>query len=145
MSHHFLGLTNYYRRFIPLLTNITKPLNKLLCKDTKLHCSTQCQSAFDHLKDALCKKPILQYPNVHKPYTLFTDSSSFVYSSILTQAVDGHHDLRPIAYTSGSFSDSQKRWSATEKEAFAVYQSVLKFDLYFREAQCILCCNHKPL
>ena len=39
----------------------------------------------------------------------------------------------------------QQRWSATEKEAFAVYPSVQKFDLYLREAQCILHCNHKPL
>ena len=39
----------------------------------------------------------------------------------------------------------QQRWSATEKEAFAVYQSVLKFDLYLRGTECILCCDHKVL
>ena len=39
----------------------------------------------------------------------------------------------------------QQRWSATEKEAFAVYQSVLKFDLYLTRAELILCCDHKPL
>ena len=77
----------------------------------------------------LCKKPILQYPNIHKPYTLFTDGSNYAYSSVLTQAADVHDDLRPIAYTSGSFSKTQQRWSAKEKEAYAVHQSVLKFDL----------------
>ena len=39
----------------------------------------------------------------------------------------------------------QQRWSATEKEAFVVYQSVLKFDLYLREAHYIPCCDHKLL
>ena len=60
---------------------------------------------------------------------MFTDASNYAYSVILTQAVDGPDDLRPIAYTSGSVSDMQQKWSATEREAFAVYQSVLKFDL----------------
>ena len=57
-------------------------------------------------------------------------SSSYAYSVVLTQAVDGPDDLRPIPYTSGSFPDIQQRWCATEKEAFAIYQSFLKFDLY---------------
>ena len=57
---------------------------------------------------------------------------------VLTQAVDGPDDLRTTVYTSGSFSDMQQRWSATEKEALAVYQSVLKFDLFLRGAECIL-------
>ena len=54
-------------------------------------------------------------------------------------------DLRPIAYTSESFPDMQQRLSATEKESFALCQSVLKFDLYLRGAQGILCCDHKSL
>ena len=43
------------------------------------------------------------------------------------------------------FSDMQQRWFAAGKESFAVYQSVLKFDLYLRVIEYILCCNHKPL
>ena len=39
----------------------------------------------------------------------------------------------------------QQRCSTTEKEAFAVYQSVLKFRLVSKRAECTLCCNHKPL
>ena len=46
------------------------------------------------------------------------------------QAVDSLDYLRPVAFTSGSFSEMQQRWSATEKEAYALYQSILKFDLY---------------
>ena len=39
----------------------------------------------------------------------------------------------------------QQRWSSMGKEAFADDQSILKFDVYLRGAQCILHCNHKPL
>ena len=48
--HHFLGLTGYYRKFIPLFTNVTKPLNKLLKKNTKFQWLPHCQTAFKHLK-----------------------------------------------------------------------------------------------
>ena len=88
-------------------------------------------------------KPILQYPNTQKPYILFSDTSHYAYSGVLIQAVDCPDDLRPIVYTSGPSSNMQQRWSATEKEAFAGYQSVRKFDLYFIEAKCILHCNYK--
>ena len=76
---------------------------------------------------------------------MFTEASNYAYFGVLHQAVSGPVDLRPIAYTLGSYSDMQERWSVTEKEAFAVYQSVSKFNLYLRETQCILHCHHKPL
>ena len=89
--------------------------------------------SFQSSESVLCKKPILNTPT-QTGHTLFTDESNYAFSSIHTQAVSDPDDLRPIAYTSGSFSNMQQRWPATEKEAFAVYQSILKFDLYLREA-----------
>ena len=76
---------------------------------------------------------------------MFTDTSHYEYSGVLTQVVESPEDLRPTAFTSGSFSEMQQRWSVTEEEAYAVYQSVLKFDLYLRGAKCVLSCNHKLL
>ena len=53
---------------------------------------------------------------------LFTDTSHYACSRVLTQAVESPKDLRPVAFTSGSFSKN------AAKEDYAVYQSVLKFD-----------------
>ena len=64
---------------------------------------------------------------------------------VLIQAGDSPGDLRPIAYISGLFPDMQQKSSATEKEAFPVYQSVLKFHLYLRGVEILLHCNHKLL
>ena len=100
---HFLGLTSDCRKFLPLFADVTRPLNKLLLKDTKFQLSPQCQAGFDHLKNVLCKQPILQYPSISKPYTLCKDASNYAFSGVLTQAVHDEDDLRPIAYTSGSF------------------------------------------
>ena len=58
---------------------------------------------------------------MEKPCTLFAYASHYAYSGVLTHELEHPHDLRPRAYTSGSFSDIQQRWSATEKEAFTVY------------------------
>ena len=112
----FFSLTGYYRKTIPLLANVTKPLNKLPRKDTKFQWLLQCQAAFDHLKQALCKEPILQYPSMEKLFTLFTNASHYAYFGILTWAVDSLEDLRPVAFTLGSFLEMQQWWSATKKE-----------------------------
>ena len=82
---------------------------------------------------------------MEKTYTLFTDASHYAYSGVLTQAVESPEDLRPVVFKSGSFSETQQRWSATEKEAYAVYQAVLKFKLYLSGAKCVSHCDHKPL
>ena len=57
--HYFLVLTGCYRKFFPLFANVTKSLNKFLTKDIKFQCLPQCQAAFEHLKKALSKEPIL--------------------------------------------------------------------------------------
>ena len=62
-----------------------------------------------------------------------------------SQVVDSLDDLRPIVYTSGSFSDMQQRRSATEKEAIAFYQAAPKFDMFLRRAECILHYSDNPL
>ena len=59
-----------------------------------------------------------------QPYTLFTDASH-AYLRVLTQAVESPENLRPVAFTSGSFLEMHHMWSATEREAYAAYQSIL--------------------
>ena len=105
--HHFQSLTGYYRKFVLLFDDITKPLNKLLY-DIKYQWLPQCQAAFEYKKKFLCKVPILLYPNMENPYTLFTDAGHYAYSGVLTQAVESPEDLRPIASMLGPFSDNSK-------------------------------------
>ena len=49
----FLGLCNYYRRFVKGFANIAKPLNELMKKDTKLERKKSCENAFQTLKNKL--------------------------------------------------------------------------------------------
>ena len=58
----FLGLANYYRRFIAGFALVAQPLTALTRKDTPFSWS-QCQEAFDSLKIALTTAPVLAYPD----------------------------------------------------------------------------------
>ena len=111
----FLGLANYYRKFIKDFSMITGPLSDLLTKDNKKFIwNPKCQEAFDALKKALTSSGVLRYPDFEKEFEVHTDVSGFVIGGVLMQ--DGH----PIAFESKKLTDSQLRWPTHEKELFAV-------------------------
>ena len=101
----FLGLVGFYRKFIPFFADITIYLNKMLTKRTTFDWTEQCENAFKLLKEELTKMPALQYPNLNKPFQLFTGASKHSYSRILHQKKKeqqnaGEPELIPTAYFS---------------------------------------------
>ena len=72
----FLGLSNYYTRFVPNFSKIATPLHRLLQKESKFEWSDPCQSAFDTLKEALVTAPMLNYLDLYDEFILTTDASN---------------------------------------------------------------------
>ena len=105
----FLGLVGYYRKFVPHFSDISRPLSKLMRKDTPFAWTKQCHMAFNMLKDKLCEAPILHYPDCSKPYTLFTDASKHGWVGVLMQEFETEvkgkvlKELHPVGYVSGLF------------------------------------------
>ena len=147
----FLGLTGYYRKFVPRFADISRPLTTLTKKDKKFEWTPACQKSFDLLKETLCGEPVLKYADTSKPYTLYTDTSKFGWAGVLTQShttvIDGKSITtdHPVAFVSGLFRGSQLNWAALTKEAFAIYMSVKKLSFYLTDAQILLRSDHKPL
>ena len=147
----FLGLTGYYRKFVPRFADISRPLTTLTKKDTKFDWTSACQKSFELLKEALCGEPVLKYADTSKPYTLYTDASKYGWAGVLTQphvtTVDGKSTTtdHPAAFVSGLFRGSQLNWAALMKEAFAIYMSIKKLSFYLTDAQILLRSDHKPL
>ena len=147
----FLGLTGYYRKFVPRFADISRPLTTLTKKDGKFECTSACQKSFDLLKEALCGEPVLKYADTSKLYTLYTDASKFGWAGVLTQphtmTIDGKSTTtnHPVAFVRGLFRGSQLNWAALMKEAFAIYMSVKKLSFYLTDAQILLRSDHKPL
>ena len=147
----FLGLTGYYRKFVPRFADISRPLTTLTKKDMKFEWTSACQKSFELLKEALCGEPVLKYADTSKPYTLYTDASKYGWAGVLTQPhttiIDGKSTTtdHPVAFVSGLFRGSQLNWAALMKEAFAIYISIKKLSFYLTDAQILLRSDHKPL
>ena len=147
----FLGLTGYYRKFVPRFADISRPLTTLTKKDVKFEWTSACQKSFKLLKKALCGEPVLKYADTSKLYTLYTDASKYGWEGVLTQphitTIDGKSTTtdHPVAFVSGLFRGSQLNWAALTKEAFAIYMFVKKLSFYLTDAQTLLRSGHKPL
>ncbi|KAI3453949.1 hypothetical protein Pfo_010612 [Paulownia fortunei] len=110
----FLGLVNYYRRFIQGYSARAAPLIDLLKKGKTWEWSEKCQHAFDDLKAAVSSEPVLALPDFDKPFELHTDASDFAIGGVLMQ--EGH----PIAFESRKLNDTERRYTVQEKEMTAI-------------------------
>ena len=72
----FIGMCSYYRRFVPNFSKIAEPLIDLTKKYARFKWTSECQTAFDFLKESLTVVPLLAYPDTNKPYVLYTDASN---------------------------------------------------------------------
>lgn len=98
----FLGLSNYYRKFIKDYASIAEPLHKLLWKTPGGYCwNTQCEQAFSLLKEKLTNPPILSYPDFKVPFIVTTDASATAIGGVLSQVLNGTErvDIEAINYT----------------------------------------------
>ena len=81
----FLGLTGYYRKFVPRFLDLARPLNALTRKNVEFEWPPVCQESFNLLKASLMTEPTLTYTNPNLPYVLFTDASKYAWACLLTQ------------------------------------------------------------
>ena len=95
----FLGLLNYYGKFIPNLANIVHPLNQLLQKDAKWTWTPDCVQAFTAAKQALNSSKVLAHYDPSLPITMAGDASAYGIGSVISHILpDGSE--RPIAFAS---------------------------------------------
>ena len=79
----FLGLVNYYRRFIRGYSSIAALLTDLLKKNKPWVWNDKCQWAFEQLKRAVCEESVLALPDYTKPLEVHTDASEFLIGGVL--------------------------------------------------------------
>jgi len=80
----FLGLTNYYRRFIKDFAQVTRPMNMLTRKDVKWVWRESQQKTFDELKGVFMTKPILAAPDLDKEFRVEADTSNYATGEVLS-------------------------------------------------------------
>lgn len=119
---HFLGFSNFYRRFIPNFSGIAGPLTALTGKavDTSLGLkSSHAQESFASLRRLFCKAPFLLHFDFELPRILQVDSLGFAFSGILSQK-DEDGSLKPVAYYSRKLDATKQRWQVHDQELRAI-------------------------
>uniref|UniRef100_A0AAV2L2F4 Gypsy retrotransposon integrase-like protein 1 n=1 Tax=Knipowitschia caucasica TaxID=637954 RepID=A0AAV2L2F4_KNICA len=140
----FLGLVNYYGRFLPQQSTVLAPLYKLLKDQTKWRWSKVEQSAFDKCKEMLTGDKVLVHYDPSLPLSLACDASAYGIGAVIQHTThDGQE--RPVAYASRTLSPAEKNYSQIEKEALSLVYGVKKFHQYLWGRKFNLITDHKPL
>ena len=124
----FLGLANYYRKFVKDFAKIAGPLHDLTKKALKFQWTDECQAAFERLKSALIQAPILAYPDFTLPFDLYVDASDEALGMVLGQVQNGREVV--ISYSGRKLLPAEKNYSVTEREALAVVAGIKYFQPY---------------
>lgn len=98
------------------------------------------QTAFDDLKECLCKAPVLALPDFLAPYEVVCDASGFGCGAVLLQS------QKPVAFHSYKLSDAERRYPAGEQEFLAVIMALKQWQCYLEGAHggVTVVTDHKP-
>ena len=143
----FLGLVNFYHRFIPGCARILQPLHSLLTGSSKsdrcLAWTTDAETAFTRVKEALAEATLLVHPQSDAPTCLITDASDTAVGAVLQQRIDSVWS--PLAYFSRKLSPAETRYSTFDRELLAVYLAIKHFRHIIEGRQFFVITDHKPL
>ncbi|KAF8110949.1 hypothetical protein N665_0077s0012 [Sinapis alba] len=124
------------RRFIKDFSKISRPLTRLLCKETKFEFDSDCLAAFHTIKGPLISAPIVQPPDWDLPFEIMTYASDFVVGAVLGQRKD--KKLHVIYYASKTLDEAQCRYATTEKELLAIVFAFQKFKSYLVDSKVVV-------
>ena len=139
----FLGLCNYYRRFVENFSKLATPLNQLLQKDIKFSWSQDCEISFQALKHALVTAPMPKYPDMNAPFILSTDASGTALGYILGQkGPDGKEMV--VAYGGRSLKPDERKFTVSEQECLAVVDGIEAYKEYLTKRFTVIT-DHQAL
>ena len=139
----FLGLANYYRRFVPGFSDVAVPLTRLTSKEVDFAWESDAQTAFDQLKQALCSAPVLSFPQEGGDFILDTDASAFGVCGVLQQLQHGEEKV--IAYGSKKLNRQQRRYCTTRRELLAIVVFLREFRNYLLGSPFLIRTDHSSL
>lgn len=142
-AQSFLGLANYYRRFIPNFSKYTACMHDFVAK--KVPWGDLQQEMFLKVKEKLVSPPLLILPDPNNIYVVFTDASHYYMGAVLHQ-VNRHNILQGVvAYESRKFSGAELNYDTREKEFYSIIHALKKWKHYLMDKRFILYTDHHSL
>ncbi|GKD70880.1 putative reverse transcriptase domain-containing protein, partial [Tanacetum coccineum] len=135
----FLGLDDYYRRFIEGFLKIAKPMTKLTQKKVAFEWGDKQEAAFQTLKKKLCSAPILALPQGAEDFIVYCDASHKGLGAVLMQ------NEKVIAYASRQLKIHEKNYTTHDLELGAVVFALKIWRHYLYGTKCTVFTDHKIL
>jgi hypothetical protein len=140
----FLGMVNFFHKFIPRLADLAAPLNSLRKQGVEFVWGKPQQEAFEVLKQAIAQPPVLRMADFGKQFIVQTDASNVALGAVLLQEVDGIR--QPIAYASRTLSGQERKASSIyELECLGVLFATEKFRKYIEHQEFVLETDNQAL
>jgi hypothetical protein len=141
----FLGLSGYYRQYIPLYAELAQPLTTLLRKDSPFCWTEALEDSFRNLREVISSDTVLAYSSMDSAheYRLHTDATDVGISAVLAQVQDGQE--RPVSFANRQLNSAERKLSVTEKELLAVVFATEQFRCYLYGRPFTLVTDHRVL
>ncbi|GBG83588.1 hypothetical protein CBR_g37309 [Chara braunii] len=139
----FLGLANYYRKFVRNFSTIAAPLRRLLKKEAIWKWDQDCTSAFKKLKKALIEYPVLKVVDPSLPSVVTTDASQYGIGAVLQQ--DDGNGYRPVEFMSARLPSEKVAASTYERELYALRQALEHWKHYLLGRHFKVYSDHETL
>lgn len=140
----FLGMLNYYAKFLPGLSTKLAPLHFLLCKSVKWSWGKKQRDAFAHAQEQLQSDSLLVHYDPTKPLILACDASPYGVGAVLSHVMEDQTE-RPIGFASRTLTSAEKGYSQLDKEGLAILSGVKKFHSYLYGRPFVIRSDHQPL
>ena len=143
----FLGVANFYHRFIVGFSDIITPLIYLTCKDTPFTWGPNHTKTFNMLKAAFTQAPILVHFNPDNPIVVETDASDYSIAAIISQISPNNGNNHPIAFYSCSMQPVELNCEIYDKELLAIFEAFQQWHNYLEGSAYVVLVlsNHKNL
>ena len=125
----FLGLAQYFAKFIEGYSTITVPLSNLIRKSVQWNWTDACDAAFQAIKHALTHAPVLALPNPDLPYEVVTDACQTGLGAVLLQ------QGKPVAFAGRKLKGAEERYSTTDQELLGVMFALEQWRCYLHGAK----------
>jgi hypothetical protein len=140
----YLGLINFYRRFLPGIAGTLQPLTDLLRGNPKtLNWSDSAATAFGGAKTALISVTALAHPLPGAVISLAAEASDTHIGGVLQQLSSG--SWQPLAFFSRKLSTPESKYSTFDRELLAVFASIRHFRFVLEGCQFRILTDHLPL
>lgn len=140
----FLGLVNYYRKFVENLSRLTAPLTKMIHKDSVFEWTPPRIAAFEQVKKVMTTTPVLRIADPELPFTVTTDASDLAIGAVLSQSQAGEVP-QPVAFESRQLSPAEKNYTTREKELLAIVHALRVWRHYLHGQHFQIITDHQSL